>query len=206
MRVNIGCPVVRTDGRSLARCTVTWLPNFLGWVDYHFSLAMGLLPRARFRKEKFLCQVHEFEMKTYWRSRGWTWPELKSHKSDSMAFAITYSHFFEMLVTWAWKRNKFIRIGWCVVCPYQLLYDNVNYTCIFTGCQPRATIPSSVWFVINYKIINFLNGQHKNQSLLLVGYKIPESLTSNMKENAVTVTLSFQLLRILWKKATKIPV
>ena len=27
----IGMPVVRTDGRSLARCTVTWLPNFLGW-------------------------------------------------------------------------------------------------------------------------------------------------------------------------------
>ena len=24
------CPVVRTDGR----CTVTWLQNFLGWVDY----------------------------------------------------------------------------------------------------------------------------------------------------------------------------
>ena len=38
----IGMPVVRTDGRSLARCTVTWLPNFLGWVDYHISLAMGL--------------------------------------------------------------------------------------------------------------------------------------------------------------------
>ena len=30
------------EGRSLARCTVTWLPNFLGWVDYHISLAMGL--------------------------------------------------------------------------------------------------------------------------------------------------------------------
>ena len=39
----IGIPVVRTDGR-----TVTWLPNFLGWVDYHISLAMGLRPRARF--------------------------------------------------------------------------------------------------------------------------------------------------------------
>ena len=25
-----------TDGR-----TVTWLPNFVGWVDYHISLAMG---------------------------------------------------------------------------------------------------------------------------------------------------------------------
>ena len=36
------------DGRSLARCTVTWLPNLLGWVDYHISLAMGLRPRARF--------------------------------------------------------------------------------------------------------------------------------------------------------------
>ena len=33
-------------GRSLARCTVKWLPNFLGWVDYHISLAMGLRPRA----------------------------------------------------------------------------------------------------------------------------------------------------------------
>ena len=28
----IGMPVVRTDGRALGRCTVTWLPNFLGWV------------------------------------------------------------------------------------------------------------------------------------------------------------------------------
>ena len=28
------------EGQSLARCTVTWLPNFLGWVDYHISLAM----------------------------------------------------------------------------------------------------------------------------------------------------------------------
>ena len=36
----IGIPVVRTDGR-----TVTWLPNFLGWVDYHISLAMGLWGR-----------------------------------------------------------------------------------------------------------------------------------------------------------------
>ena len=31
-----------TDGRSLARCTVTWLPNFLGWIDYQISLAMEL--------------------------------------------------------------------------------------------------------------------------------------------------------------------
>ena len=45
----IGIPVVRTDGRSLARCTVTWLPNFLGWVDYHISLVVGLRPRAALR-------------------------------------------------------------------------------------------------------------------------------------------------------------
>ena len=29
-------------GRSLARCTVTWLSNFLGWVNYHIFLVMGL--------------------------------------------------------------------------------------------------------------------------------------------------------------------
>ena len=29
----IGVPVVRTDGRSLGRWTVTLFPNFLGWVD-----------------------------------------------------------------------------------------------------------------------------------------------------------------------------
>ena len=38
----IGMPVVRMDGR----CTVTWLPDILGWVDYHISLTMGLRPRA----------------------------------------------------------------------------------------------------------------------------------------------------------------
>ena len=42
----IGMPVVRTDGRAGGRCTVTWLPNFLGWVDYHISLAMGLRPET----------------------------------------------------------------------------------------------------------------------------------------------------------------
>ena len=42
----IGMPVVRTDGlsggRSVGRCTVTWLPNFLGWVDYFIFLLMVL--------------------------------------------------------------------------------------------------------------------------------------------------------------------
>ena len=39
------------DGWSLAQCTVMWLPNFLGRVDYHISLAMGLrlAPRMEFR-------------------------------------------------------------------------------------------------------------------------------------------------------------
>ena len=30
------------DGRSGGRCTVTWLPNFLGWVVHHISLPMVL--------------------------------------------------------------------------------------------------------------------------------------------------------------------
>ena len=44
----IGMPVVRTDGCLLAWFTVTWL-LFLGWVDYHISLAMGLRTRAALR-------------------------------------------------------------------------------------------------------------------------------------------------------------
>ena len=47
----IGMPVVRTDRRAVSRCTVTWIPNFLGWVDYHISLAMALRPCAALRVE-----------------------------------------------------------------------------------------------------------------------------------------------------------
>ena len=36
------CPVVRTDGR----CTVTWLPNFLGWIDF---LSHGAPPTRALR-------------------------------------------------------------------------------------------------------------------------------------------------------------
>ena len=40
-----GRPLGRAGGRSVGRCTVTWLPNFLGWVDYFICLPMVL--RAR---------------------------------------------------------------------------------------------------------------------------------------------------------------
>ena len=45
VKVTIGFPVVRTDGLSVGRCTVTWLLNFPGWVDL---LSYGTPPtRAR---------------------------------------------------------------------------------------------------------------------------------------------------------------
>ena len=40
VRVNIGCPVMRTDCRSFGRRTVKWLQHFLKWVD---SLTPGAL-------------------------------------------------------------------------------------------------------------------------------------------------------------------
>ena len=40
----------RTLGRSVGRCTVTWLPNFLGWVVYNIYLPM-VLPWGRFVRE-----------------------------------------------------------------------------------------------------------------------------------------------------------
>ena len=45
----IGMPVVWTDGR-----TVTWLPKFLGWVDYHIFLGMGLRSGALRAREAML--------------------------------------------------------------------------------------------------------------------------------------------------------
>ena len=44
--------MVRTDGLSGGRCTVTWLPNFLGWVDYFIFLPMVLRWRACENQEK----------------------------------------------------------------------------------------------------------------------------------------------------------
>ena len=35
--------------RSFTWCTVTWLPNFLAWVDCHIFLGMGLRPRVALR-------------------------------------------------------------------------------------------------------------------------------------------------------------
>ena len=57
VRINTGFPVVRTDGRAGGRCTVTWLPNFLGWVDL---LTHGA-PQARFARQssankRILCK------------------------------------------------------------------------------------------------------------------------------------------------------
>ena len=39
-----------SGGRLVGRCTVTWLPNFLGWVVYHTFLPT-VLSRARFAHE-----------------------------------------------------------------------------------------------------------------------------------------------------------
>ena len=40
----------RTVGLAVGRCTVTWLPNFLGWVDYYIFSPM-VLRCARFARE-----------------------------------------------------------------------------------------------------------------------------------------------------------
>ena len=45
-RVTLYWYTCRANGRSLGRCTVTWLPNFLGWVDCFIFLPMVLCWRA----------------------------------------------------------------------------------------------------------------------------------------------------------------
>ena len=67
----------RTVGRAVGRCTVMWFPNFLGWVDYHIFLAMGLRHARRFaprawssaiKKNNFLeehFKLSSFSLKIY---------------------------------------------------------------------------------------------------------------------------------------------
>ena len=43
----------RTVGRAGGRCTVTWLPNFLGWVVYHIFLPMVLRCARRARELRY---------------------------------------------------------------------------------------------------------------------------------------------------------
>ena len=55
-------PVVRTDGRSggrsVGRCTVTWLSHFLGWVDYFIFLPMVLRWRASRARAPLKIAIH----------------------------------------------------------------------------------------------------------------------------------------------------
>ena len=46
VRVNIGFPMVRTDGRSFSRCTVNWLQNFLGWVRFTYPWCSAGAPES----------------------------------------------------------------------------------------------------------------------------------------------------------------
>ena len=62
------------EGRSVGR-TVTLLPNFLGWVDYHISLPMGLRPRAfrsrvelRYKTQILLRIVRTNDLRVFERS------------------------------------------------------------------------------------------------------------------------------------------
>ena len=58
--------MVRTDGRSFVRCTVTWLPNFLGWVDY---LSYGAPPTRTLRARVELRYYNQrYTVTTFFRS------------------------------------------------------------------------------------------------------------------------------------------
>ena len=83
----IGSPVVRTDGR----CTVTWLPNFLGWVVYHIFSPM-VLPRARFARQSSAIRVClEFQRNHY------QWNKIKTRLPLLIINAPYGSHFITIL-------------------------------------------------------------------------------------------------------------
>ena len=50
------------DGRSGCRCTVTWLPSFLGWVVYHIFLPMVLRCALRARELRYYITYFLFRL------------------------------------------------------------------------------------------------------------------------------------------------
>ena len=58
------------DGRSPGWCTVTWLPNFLGWVLYHVFLPMVL--RCALRKRELRYEWSCLACQSV-QSRAWNW-------------------------------------------------------------------------------------------------------------------------------------
>ena len=62
----IGMPVVQTDGRSIVLCTVTWLPNFLGWIDF---LSYGALPTRKYSATPISPLTHHPALGYLWHPR-----------------------------------------------------------------------------------------------------------------------------------------
>ena len=89
-------PEVRTDGW----CMVTWLPNFLRWVDYHISLAMGLRPHAALRAahEAPLKQTTNWYLTLRWQS---------SNSDDMGVYIVPVNSFKQgvMKTTWGVTQN-----------------------------------------------------------------------------------------------------
>ena len=113
----VGMPVVRTNGRSLAWCTVTWLPNFLGWVDYHISLAMALRPGATRELRYKSCQMLTKELKNRWiperNSFKWRWKRVSMGwwllrlSAKILAFLRLSVNLFQLRLTKKLKINFF---------------------------------------------------------------------------------------------------
>ena len=76
----------RTDGRSSGRCTVTWLPNFLGWVVHHIFLPMVLRCARDSSAITSLTQVIESVAK-------WSETAYESHLSRHMRGWLTDSRY-----------------------------------------------------------------------------------------------------------------
>ena len=78
MRVNIGFPVVRTDGPAYGHV----ITRFVGWVDYHISLAMGRsAKRARGRNSAIMQFVDKL-------SSSFTVPTTDSQEADPVQPAL----------------------------------------------------------------------------------------------------------------------
>ena len=98
----IGMPVVRTDGRAGGRCTVTWLPNFLGWVVYHIFYPWcfaARASRARAPLKVVLGLLAHVTPSFFFQYNPWEW-----------SFSLQFVFYFILFIYLFFQNSRFMEI------------------------------------------------------------------------------------------------
>ena len=158
------------DGRSLGRagglCTVTWLPNFLGWVVYFIFLPMVLRCARLARRSpaiNLVCSVITWKSQT---STLMYWPHLSVNTSRPwFDFPVTTSHSVDK--PWNNTKQIFVWTGNKEV-QYTSLTNVLLCCCLFADLPSLTTLS---W------VSRFHDLYHALTNWQLISHAFPKSQT-----------------------------